>query len=377
MIYNLFKYIPVLMLTLFMLPGYGQHTGLIVSLNKTFFKPGDTILVNASLPSIKTNATLFVEMVDEKGSSWELRWPMLKGKTAAALLIPDSFPTSRYRLNFTVLQNLFTIRGKVKNPAGTSSLQTALITAEADILEAVVPVDSAGNFTFKNVLFAGDATIVFSLAEKRRKDYLDIAIETVLDSAVLPRTIKSIETFIGYEEPTEEAQAVVINSDLLNAAAQTLETVTVTAMPLNRGELFNKNYSSGLFRDINERIINLLDDTHYNNAFSVIQIVRQRVPGLIITNFPTPVVSWRSSPVQFYVDEIRTPIEFVDVIPVSDVAIIKAYPPPFFGNIGGNGGAVAIYTKRGGFTDDNYRNAFKVKGYTKLFAELPATPGSL
>ncbi len=372
-----YKYFPLILLSLFTLQGYGQDTSLNVSLNKSFFKPGDTILVNASLPSKKINATLFVELVDETGSSWEFRWPMLKGKTEAALVIPDSFPTSRYRFNFTVLQNLFTIKGKVKNPSGASNLQTALITADGDILEADVPVDSSGNFTFKNVLFAGDATIVFTLAEKRRKDYLDIAIETVLDSAVQPRSIKSIQTFIGYEEPAEVSSDSTVDTDLMYTDAKTLETVTVTAMPLNRAELFNKNYSSGLFRDINERIINLLDDPHYNNAFSVLQVVRQRVPGLIISGFPNPVALWRSSPVQFYIDEVRTPIDFVDVIPITDIAIIKVYPPPFFGNIGGNGGGIAIYTKRGGFTDDNYRNAFKVKGYTKLFAELPVTPGSL
>lgn len=374
---SILKCITLFIFTLFMLHSHGQDAGLNVALNKTFYKPGDTIFVNASLPSKKANATLFVALVNDAGSSWEFRWPMLKGKTEAALVIPDSFPPAHYRFNFTLLQNLFTIRGNVRNPAGVSNLQTTLLTADGDIFETSVPVDSSGYFTFKNVLFAGEATIVFTLAERSRKDYLDITIETVLDSAVLPRLVKSIPTFIGYQEPTEASPPMFENSDLLNSPAQTLETVTVTAMPLNRGELFNKNYSSGLFRDINERLINLLDDHQFNNSFSALQILRQRVPGIFISSFPNPVVTWRNAPVQFYVDEIRTPLDFVDVIPVSDIAIIKTYPPPFFGNIGGNGGAIAIYTKRGGFTEDNYRNAFKVKGYTKLLAELPVTPGSL
>ncbi|MDO9373308.1 MAG: hypothetical protein Q7T76_02765 [Ferruginibacter sp.] len=50
---------------------------------------------------------------------------------------------------------------------------------------------------------------------------------------------------------------------------------------------------------------------------------------------------------------------------MTDIAIVKAYPPPFFGAPGGNGG-IAIYTRRGG--EGNYlpanRRVFKVSGYT-------------
>ena len=63
-----------------------------------------------------------------------------------------------------------------------------------------------------------------------------------------------------------------------------------------------------------------------------------------------------------------------EMIPLTDIAIIKVYPPPFFGNTGGAGGAIAIYTKRGGFTNDNYKNAFKVKGYTPLISIFSVSP---
>jgi hypothetical protein len=50
---------------------------------------------------------------------------------------------------------------------------------------------------------------------------------------------------------------------------------------------------------------------------------------------------------------------------MTDIAIVKAYPPPFFGAPGGGGG-IAIYTRRGG--EANYlpanRQVFKVRGYT-------------
>jgi hypothetical protein len=50
---------------------------------------------------------------------------------------------------------------------------------------------------------------------------------------------------------------------------------------------------------------------------------------------------------------------------MTDIAIVKAYSPPFIGAPGGRG-AIAIYTRRGG--EANYlppnKQVFKVKGYT-------------
>jgi hypothetical protein len=52
-------------------------------------------------------------------------------------------------------------------------------------------------------------------------------------------------------------------------------------------------------------------------------------------------------------------------IPMTDIAIVKAFPPPFLGAPGG-GGAIAIYTRRG--DEASYlpegRQVFKVRGYT-------------
>src|SRR5258708_34546332 len=41
--------------------------------------------------------------------------------------------------------------------------------------------------------------------------------------------------------------------------------------------------------------------------------------------------------------------EMIKDIPVADIAYVKVYRPPFFGAIGGGrGGAIAIYTRKGG-----------------------------
>lgn len=350
-----------------------RDTTLRVQLNKTFFRPGETINIKASQPSDK-HATLFLVAENENGFVWEMRWPMLKGSSESRLIIPDSMPPGQYRLFFSVLQNLFTVSGKVKAPNGINELAVTLLTAGGDVYEDDIPVNSEGFFIYRNVLFEDSATMVFTHADRRNNEQLDIEISTVLDSVAYPLRNTVQDIYIGFQEPEATLKKFTsINNDQA-AKARMLETVTVFSKPLNRGELFNKRYSTGLFRDMNERVFNLLDDRSLSNSLSIFQTLSGRVAGLNIVYGINPVVIWRGQPVTFYLDEIRVPAAVVDAVPINDIAIIKVYPPPFFGNPGGNGGGIAVYTKRGGLSDDNYKNAFRVKGYTPLTYTLPTMP---
>jgi hypothetical protein len=360
------------------LTGMAQKNELAVTLNKTNFEPGNTIQIKATQPAKKNaTATLFLIAEHEEGMVWEMRWPMINGVCEPDLLLPDSLPQGRYRFHFSVLQNLFTVFGKVKSPEGVEMLNSALITAKGDLYDSETPVNPDGSFTYKNVLFENEGTIIFGVDGNRKNSQLNIEISTILDSSITPGRGKSIDINIGYNIPTTPRapfQSISIDS---NAKAQVLEAVTVISKPLNRGELFNKKYSNGMFKDMNERVINLLDDHTLNNAFTVLQVVQIRNAGITSTGGLNPIVSWRGGPVYFYLDEMPLPAGDVQAIPLSDVAIIKVYPAPFFGNPGGAGGAIAVYTRRGGIDNDNYKNAFKVKGYTALSSVFPVQPDRL
>lgn len=355
-----------------------QKNELTVSLDKTSYKPGNNIYIKASQPVKKgAMATLFLIAEHEEGMVWEMRWPMINGVCEPDLRIPDSLPQGRYRFHFSVLQNLFTVFGKVKSPKGIDVLQSTLLTAKGDIYDSETPVNADGSFTYKNVLFQDEATIIFDEEGRKKNNELNIEISTILDSSLTPGRGKSIDVFIGTTlAPTNLPPFVSISIDS-NSTAQVLEAVTVVSKPVNRGELFNKNYSNGMFKDMNERVINLLDDPMLNNAFTVLQIVRMKNAGFSFTNGIDPVARWRGAPVSFYVDEMRLSAADVEIIPISNIAIIKVYPPHFAGNIGGFGGAVAVYTRRGGIDNENYKNAFKVKGYTALSSVFPVQPDRL
>jgi hypothetical protein len=191
------KYKLFLLLLFCCTQGFSQEQ-LNVQLNRSFFKAGDTIVITATQNvEKKNNATLFLMAVHEEGMIWKMRWPMLNGRCASGLIIPDSLPAGQYRFRFSVLQNLFTVFGKVKTPAGISLLNSTLVTASGDLYESEVEVKENGSFSYKNVLFPKEATILFTLPEQRQNSNLNIQISTVLDSVVSPGNETVLDVYVG------------------------------------------------------------------------------------------------------------------------------------------------------------------------------------
>ncbi|MDQ6814848.1 MAG: hypothetical protein M3040_14025, partial [Bacteroidota bacterium] len=64
---------------------------------------------------------------------------------------------------------------------------------------------------------------------------------------------------------------------------------------------------------------------------------------------PNVSLSWRGSAPSLFLNEMQTDVAQLSSVSVSDVAYIKVLRPPFMGAVGGGaGGAIAVYTKKGG-----------------------------
>ncbi len=147
-----------------------------------------------------------------------------------------------------------------------------------------------------------------------------------------------------------------------------LPAVVVRTTGKSPAQQFNEEYSSGLFRAGDERLISIMDDPSALASLNIFSYLQGRVAGLQIApaGFNGGGAVWRGGPVAFFIDEIRVSPQQVASIPMTDIAIVKAYPPPFFGAPGGGGGGIAIYTRRGG--EAAYlpadKHVFRVRGYT-------------
>lgn len=116
-------------------------------------------------------------------------------------------------------------------------------------------------------------------------------------------------------------------------------------------ELLNEEYC-GLFNTLHADYFDFLDDRVNSSAMSYLNVLdwlQGRVAGLRIytsrNNLRIPLI--RNQRAGVYVNEMRVDYDYLNMLPVTDIAMIKVIKGPFFGGWGGAGGAIAIYTIRG------------------------------
>ena len=366
-----------------------QATGrLDIKLNKNILQPGDSLFVTVNhkdgggQTGNQSLATLEMVVENEQGLRNRLRWPMINGQASGALFLPDSLPRGKYTLVAGLQQRFFEVIGEIRDARNIGSIQAMLLTKTGEWTQQEVPVAQDGTFAIRNWMFEDNALLAFS-GSKNNKQSLDIRISTQLDSSSQPLAVAGTSFYIGnppsavrptLNQPVEAPEEVFIDRGTL------LPAVVVTATAKTPAQQFDEEYVSGLFRSGDARLISIMEDpsaTGFPNIFSYLQ---GRVAGLQIApaGFDGGVARWRGSPVTFFLDEIRVSARQIANIPMPDIAIVKAYPPPFIG-ASGSGGAIAIYTRRGG--EALYlpagRQVFQVRGYTPSATALDMNKRSM
>jgi hypothetical protein len=122
-------------------------------------------------------------------------------------------------------------------------------------------------------------------------------------------------------------------------------------------ELLNDEYCSPLFNTPNADYFDLLDDRVNSSSLAYLNVLdwlQGRVAGLQIyrahNNLRIPFI--RNQRAAIFVNEIRMDYDYLNMLPVTDIAMIKIIKGPFIGAWGSAGGAIAIYTIRGDGEDD-------------------------
>jgi hypothetical protein len=127
-----------------------------------------------------------------------------------------------------------------------------------------------------------------------------------------------------------------------------MQTVVIETKKKPTVAVLEEKYASGMFKGGDGYQFDLVNDPitgSYQNAFSYLQ---GKVAGLQInTNTSPPSLSWRGGSPGVFLDEMPTDADMIGNIPVTDIAYIKVFRPPFMGGFGGQNGAIAIYTRRG------------------------------
>jgi len=220
-----------------------------------------------------------------------------------------------------------------------------------------MPLNDDGTFSKPELTFFDTLKVYYQFAGKGG---LTNSTEVTLSSGGIPspRHINLDKNNIGFAffDTTGDYRNSVLAAEeaqleeLLKTT--TLKAVTVTTRAKSPVEVLDEKYASGLFSGGDAAAqFDLVHDPTARAMPDIFSYLTGRVAGLTITASGSPQVSlsWRGSTPDIFLDEMKVDVTQVTSLNMSDIAYIKVMRPPFMGSIGGgSGGAIAIYTRKGG-----------------------------
>jgi hypothetical protein len=253
------------------------------------------------------------------------------------------------------------LRGKVfgvKTLSTTTPLMLNLIIVAKDSSKKIifVPVEKDGSFEQNEIFFYDTSRIFYSF--NGNKSFTDLT-QVHFENGLLQQTQKSIQYTDTYR-PLKWSDSVakakmnyfLTQQELLKKqmASATLEEVIVKARVKSKEQIMDERYTGGMFSGGDAQSFNLIDDPMSMSARDILSYLQGRVAGLTIAGSGTnTVLSWRGATPTLFLNEMQMSVDGIQSMSVHDVAMIKVFRPPFFGAPGGgSGGAIAIYTKKGG-----------------------------
>jgi hypothetical protein len=128
-----------------------------------------------------------------------------------------------------------------------------------------------------------------------------------------------------------------------------MKTVVIQTTKKPTVQVMDEKYSSGMFKGGDGYQFDLVNDPLAGSYMDIFSYLQGKVAGLQInTASNPPSLSWRGGSPAVYLDEMQTDVDMISGVPVSDIAYVKVFRPPFMGGYGGGNGAIAIYTRKGG-----------------------------
>src|SRR5215204_3098420 len=237
-----------------------------------------------------------------------------------------------------------------------------------------IPIEPDGSFFVQDILFFDTAKIYYQFNNDKDKVLssranFDIRNTFINQSLKLPPDKEWLARLEKDSVNTLKSRTIAQKVIDGQKKVQTLATVEVTAQAKSKKQKMDEEYTSGLFTGDGTTFITE-DDPFAVSALSVFQYLQGKVAGLQITSGAgTPTLSWRGGTPDLYLDQMQMDASTLQGIPMSDVAMVKVFRPPFFGGFGGgSGGAIAVYTKKGTSGNQNVKglDAVTIHGYSEM-----------
>lgn len=225
-----------------------------------------------------------------------------------------------------------------------------------------IPHLSSNKFGVGGLLFFDTAKVYYSFSINRNLS--NIAAITFNNGLLRPaRTVKPLTLTNDIWPPSDSS---LLNRNRFfadetehntfnNQKIKTLETVTIKAKAKSPIELLDEKYATGMFAGGDAYTFDYANDMASYSGLDIFAFLQGKVPGLTITNTGSTVgsasvnLSWRGSTPTLFLNEMQVSADVLKSMPSTDIAYIKVFRPGASGVMGGGqGGAIAVYTKKGG-----------------------------
>ncbi len=273
----------------------------------------------------------------------------------------DDVLAGRWPVITNVPENYLSISGKVlgltKNLLYQKDMTGILRTKNGGSNIYVLPLSSQGDFSLDGLFFFDTAKIFYQINNDKDKTLTSSASFSFKSSFIRTplQSVSQLVSLYAAERPDSmvgvksSTMAALQRSQVESNRTQTLQGVTVKTRVKSLKEKMDEEYTSGLFKGGDGYTFTTEDDPFAKSSPSVLAYLQGKVAGLQINTTGEGSATWRGSQTSFFLNEMNAQVAQLQSINMNDVAMIKVFRPPFFGATGGGaGGAIAVYTKKGG-----------------------------
>lgn len=266
-------------------------------------------------------------------------------------VVKGKFPT----ISWPSDSNYLTLSGKLYGVLPSSLRQgntISLIISQKKSIGKILllPIESNGTFNDPATLVFDTLRVYYQLPKKTLGDALVRFMEGMLPP--FPKNIAATGINNGIYDTTGNGRHFQLSDEMNQVLKQyegkMLENVIVKTKAKSPTEIMDQKYTSGFFSGGDNYQFDLVDDPTAFASGDVFRYLQAKVAGLQInTSSNPPTLQWRGGSPGLFVNEIETDADMISSIPISDIAYVKVFRPPFFGGFNGSNGAIAIYTRKG------------------------------
>lgn len=267
--------------------------------------------------------------------------------------------------------------GKQKQAASIMAIVTGVKPGDSAKTYLMMPINNDGTFAQPNFSFYDTLRVFYQLTPPKitwlnNNDGVTFSSALAAPKDIYYNKLNPIYNGVDTTGNYYNAMLAVQQARLAELLKQTtLQNVTVWARVKTRLDTLDESYTSGMFSggaNVSGQF-DVLRDPLGQSAPDAFHYLLYKMPLLTFADTSTP-SGFRNPGYALFINEVQRTVEDVKALSGQDIAYIKIFrPPSFVGNFGrAIGGAVAIYTVKGGEEPRGYANwglpEKRVVGYT-------------